>query len=193
MINQNVGHMPVPQLPGHLPDIGPQTHKDGHLSTPASCQREKIALLRKALMHICTPHARTHAHTHASPSLHTCPHLLQQSVFRHLSPSPNPEHPTPPQSHTRSHTHTHYFFLFFLRKIGFDTSCKLPPPSEAVCMKFQILFSGKIRKKGQRSTPLIHLVDVVLPFQFSKKDKCPGWGRGKSSYTNKPCFKQNLN
>ena len=33
-------------------------------------------------------------------------------------------------------------FLIFSQKIGFNISCKLPP-LETICMKCQILFSGK--------------------------------------------------
>ena len=33
-------------------------------------------------------------------------------------------------------------FLIFSQKIGFDLSCKLSP-EETICMKCQILFSGK--------------------------------------------------
>ena len=36
------------------------------------------------------------------------------------------------------------FFLFF-PETGFDISCKLSPV-ETICMKHQLLFSGKIRK-----------------------------------------------
>ena len=38
-----------------------------------------------------------------------------------------------------------YFFSYFPQKTGFDISCKLSPV-ETVCMKHQILISGKNRK-----------------------------------------------
>ena len=38
-----------------------------------------------------------------------------------------------------------FFFFFFSQTTGLDISCKLSP-LETICMKCQILFSGKIRK-----------------------------------------------
>ena len=38
-----------------------------------------------------------------------------------------------------------YLFFFFFQKTGFDISCKLSPV-ETICMKCQILFSGKNKK-----------------------------------------------
>ena len=38
------------------------------------------------------------------------------------------------------------YFSYFFQKIGFDSSCKLSP-GETICIKFQSLFSGKMRKK----------------------------------------------
>ena len=37
------------------------------------------------------------------------------------------------------------YFSYFLQKKGFDISCKLSPV-ETICMKCQILFSGKNKK-----------------------------------------------
>ena len=37
------------------------------------------------------------------------------------------------------------FFVFFFKKIGYDTSCKLSS-SETICIRCQILFSRKVRK-----------------------------------------------
>ena len=43
-------------------------------------------------------------------------------------------------------THNKLMILFlFSQKTGFDILCKLSP-METICMKYQILFSGKIRK-----------------------------------------------
>ena len=42
------------------------------------------------------------------------------------------------------------FFLIFSQKKGFDISCKLSSV-ETICMKCQILFSGKIRKIFQNA------------------------------------------
>ena len=39
------------------------------------------------------------------------------------------------------------YFSYFSKKIGFDTSCKLSP-KETICMKCQILFSRKKKKKN---------------------------------------------
>ena len=47
---------------------------------------------------------------------------------------------------TYSRKHFEIFFLFFFQKTGFDISCKLSPV-ETICMKCQILFSRKIKKK----------------------------------------------
>ena len=41
---------------------------------------------------------------------------------------------------------------FFFQKIGFDTSCKLPP-EEAICRKYQRLFSGDKNKKNIINVP----------------------------------------
>ena len=38
------------------------------------------------------------------------------------------------------------FFFIFSWKVGFDISCKLYP-SETICMKYQVLFYGKNKKK----------------------------------------------
>ena len=46
---------------------------------------------------------------------------------------------------TFSRRHSEIFFLFFLKKIGFDISCKLSP-KETICMTCQSLFSGKDKK-----------------------------------------------
>ena len=37
------------------------------------------------------------------------------------------------------------YFSYFFQKTGYDISCKLSP-MEAICMKRQILFSGKNKK-----------------------------------------------
>ena len=37
------------------------------------------------------------------------------------------------------------YFFYFSQKTGFDISCKLSPV-ETICMKYQILFSGKYKK-----------------------------------------------
>ena len=38
-----------------------------------------------------------------------------------------------------------FFSVYISHKTGFDTSCKLSP-METICMKCQILFSGKTKK-----------------------------------------------
>ena len=54
-----------------------------------------------------------------------------------------------------------YFFVFF-SETGVDISCKLSP-IETVCMKFQILFSGKNKKNiiSLSSAELAHRVVKV--------------------------------
>ena len=44
-----------------------------------------------------------------------------------------------------SRQHFEIFFSYFSQKTGYDISCKLSP-KETVCMKCQILFSGKNKK-----------------------------------------------
>ena len=38
------------------------------------------------------------------------------------------------------------YFSYFIKKIGFETSCKLSPEEETICMKCQILFSRENKK-----------------------------------------------
>ena len=45
-----------------------------------------------------------------------------------------------------SRQHFEIIFLLFSQKTGFDISCKVSP----LCMKCQILFSGKIRKMSPK-------------------------------------------
>ena len=45
------------------------------------------------------------------------------------------------------------YFFYFSQKTRFDISCKLSP-KETICMTFQVLFSGKIRK----ISPIWHLL-----------------------------------
>ena len=44
-----------------------------------------------------------------------------------------------------SRQHFEIFFSYFFQKTGFDISCKLSP-EETICMKCQILFTGKNKK-----------------------------------------------
>ena len=44
----------------------------------------------------------------------------------------------------------HQYFSYFSQKTEFDMSCKLSPV-ETICMKCQILFSGKKKKKENQN------------------------------------------
>ena len=48
-----------------------------------------------------------------------------------------------------------FSFVFFSRNTGFDISCKLSP-LETICMKCQILVSGRIIRK---ISPICHLLN----------------------------------
>ena len=66
-----------------------------------------------------------------------------------------------------------WFFFFFSQKTGFDISCKLSP-IETICMKCQILFSGKNKKKYisichlLKFLPRVLSVNVFVAFKVSK-------------------------
>ena len=58
-------------------------------------------------------------------------------------------------------------FSYFSQETGFDISCKLPP-LETICMKYQILFSGKDKKNivSLSSAELAQRVVMVKFFFF---------------------------
>ena len=53
-----------------------------------------------------------------------------------------------------------WYFSYFSQKTGFDISCKLSP-EETICMKYQILFSGK-NKKNISKCRLLKILPRVL-------------------------------
>ena len=53
------------------------------------------------------------------------------------------------------------YVSYFFQKIGFDISCKLSP-QETICMKCQILFSGKNKIKISSLCFLLNLLIILL-------------------------------